>query len=87
MISMKDFITSLKVSWIRRLVLSERETLWIILFQKAISTDPSKFISFGPKYQIWTKKRTKNKFSLDVFHAWHRFSKMQDFYSNTHLLT
>ena len=87
MVNMKDFITSLKVSWIRRLVLSEKETPWILLFQKALSIDHSKLISLGPQYQIWMKKRTKNKFWHDVFDAWYQFSKRQDFYSNTDLLT
>ena len=73
MINIKDFVTSLKISWIRRLFMATGKSLWITLFERNFNVDTTKAINFGPGYFQVLKNRT-DKFWINVFDAWLKFS-------------
>ena len=73
MIHFAYFITTSKVTWIRRLILSEFKPLWITLFEKNFHTYANKFILYGSQHQAYLKRKTKNKFWLNTFDAWIEF--------------
>ena len=50
MINIKDFVTSLKISWIRRLFMNTGKSFWISLFERNFNVNTTKAISFGPGY-------------------------------------
>ena len=74
MINIKDFVTSLKISWIRRLFMATGKSLWITLFERNFNVDTTKTINFGPGYFQVLKNRTTDKFWINVFDAWLKFS-------------
>ena len=87
LIHLKYFITASKVTWIRRLILSEHKPLWITLFEKIFQTDANKFILYGSQYQAYLKRNTKNKFWLNTFDAWIEFQHKQTFHTETDVVT
>ena len=74
MINIKDFVTSLKILWIRRLFMATGKSLWITLFEINFNVDITKAINFGPGYFQLLKNRTTDKFWINVFEAWQKFS-------------
>ena len=60
MIHLKHFITSLKVTWIRRLILSDYKPLWMTLFEKIFHTDANKFILYGSQCKAYLKRKTNS---------------------------
>ena len=74
MFNLKYFITSLKVSWIRRLLLTTTQSSWITLFEQSFNVTLNKLIHCGPGYYLLLKNRTNNKFWIDVSNAWYLFT-------------
>ena len=64
MINIKDFIISLKVSWIRRLFIASEKSLWINLFEKNFNVSVSKAINFGSGFAQVLKKKPGTNFGL-----------------------
>ena len=88
MVNLRNSITSLKATWIRRLIANQNfdKPLWIQLFEKIYNTNTTKFSNFGTYYSVILKKRSKNLFWSHVFDAWIKVSKTQEV-KNADLLT
>ena len=86
-INLKNHLISLKVTWVRRLLLTEETTLWTKLFVKTFKIGLDRLIQFGPEYYNVMKKRTRNKFWLDVFDAWQHLTNIIKIQNNTDLLS
>ena len=56
MINLKNHLISLKVTWVRRLLLTEQTTLWTKLFVKTFKIGLDRLIQFGPEYYNVMKK-------------------------------
>ena len=87
MFNLKYFITSLKVSWIRRLLLTTTLSLWITLFEQSFNVTLHKLTHSGPGYYLLLKNRTKNKFWIDVFSVWHLFTNEYQPHTNLAVIT
>ena len=62
MVNIKDFVTSVKISWIRRLFMNTGKSLSILLFEKNFNFNITKAINFGPGYFQVLKNKTTDKF-------------------------
>lgn len=69
MIQLKDYIDALKISWIRRLIISESK--YKTLFE-SIYTEVNMLIKRGITYIEKLKMNSTNNFWRDVFDAWHK---------------
>ena len=87
MINIKDFVTSLKVSWIRRLFMTTEKSLWITLCERNFNVDITKAINFGPGHFQVLKNRTTDKFWINVFDAWLKFSDKSAVKTNSDLFS
>ena len=77
MICLKSFIYSLKVSWLRRIMMSNK-TSWINLL---IDTLPNNFINYmqlGSEYFKFIASKINNNFWKDVFMSFYKFRNIID---------
>ena len=72
MINLDNFISSLKISWIRRIILSN-STPWLTLFENTVTTK-NNIIYLGSNYLQLILKTTHNQFWKDVLNAWYTFT-------------
>ena len=87
MINIKDFVASLKISWIWRLFMSSDKALWINVFEKNFNVTVAKAICFGAGFFQVLKNRTTNKFWINVFEAWQQLTEKQPVKTNIDLLS
>ena len=87
MVKLQPFLTSLKVSWIRRLLFGKYKAQWITMFYEIQNTNSRKFELYGPQCQKYLKHKTNNMFWINVFDAWSTLLNFQEVQSITDLLT
>ena len=89
MINLRNSITALKATWMRRLLAnkSHNKPLWIELFEKMYCTSTRNISNFGCHYSDILKKRSKNLFWRHVFEAWVHISNKQEFKNHVDILT
>ena len=54
--------------------MSTGKSLWISLFERNFNANITKAINCGPGYFQVLKNRTTDKFWINVFEAWQKFS-------------
>ena len=75
MINVRNFIKSMKISWVRRLLFEEKS--WSNIIKLKIVCE--KLLTCGTDYISNVIPNIQNKFWSDVFKAWEEFTKHTDF--------
>ena len=85
MVHLNSFIKSLKLSWMRRLLVSEAS--WKNLFFTMFKTDQFKLETFGNYYAKQLSKKFRNDFWIEVLHIFWEFSKITSCQTNNDTLS
>lgn len=75
MINIENFIASMKISWVKKLLQSSAK--WQFVIGEDINI--SQVIRYGPTYALKNIEKSKNKFWQDVFNSW---KKLENCFEN-----
>ena len=78
MICLKSFIKSLKITWIRRIVVDENDAAWRRLLNDITPSTNISFLNYGPEYLIHLSKLISNNFWKDVFRSYYHLRCLLD---------
>ena len=67
MICLEAFIKSLKITWVRRMIMTEDNVSWIELLKSTLPHDFESMFKFGNAYMSYLSSITTNLFWKDVF--------------------
>ena len=85
MVNLENFIAALKVSWIRRISMSQ-ETPYLSLFEKTVSP-VAKLLQLGPDYGKILVQKTNNIFWREVILSWKKFCENERLDGNEDILS
>lgn len=71
MIHINNFIKALKITWIRRLIVSSHSNLWSSLS----NIDFIKLLTVGDGFSVLNIQRLKNPFWIDLLQSWKEFTR------------
>ena len=73
MVDIRDYTNALKITWLRRLLVSDNSCGWVFLYHKTMDIS-GMFPLEGGSFKLLYSHKNRNLFLRDVFTSWSKFT-------------